>query len=160
MRFLTGKEEKTAIAYIEKAAEIALSSWCDKHCWSIIVKDEQIIGSWYNGPPGGNAYPTRCNINKNSYHPKVSDKTCCMHAEQRAIMDALANNSDKIVWSRLYFIRTDERGNPEHAGKPWCTICSKMSLDAGISEFVLWHEDWVCVYPTDEYNMISYQYSE
>jgi hypothetical protein len=73
-------------------------------------------------------------------------------------MDALARNSDKIIGSRLYFMRLDEEDNLTRAGKPYCTICSKMSLDVGIQEFVLWHEDGICVYDTDEYNLLSYKY--
>ncbi|MBI2668675.1 hypothetical protein HYX14_02425 [Candidatus Woesearchaeota archaeon] len=58
--------------------------------------------------------------------------------------------------SRLYFIRLDEQGNAEHAGEPYCTICSKMSLDAGIAEFVLWHKEGITVYKTKEYNEKSF----
>jgi hypothetical protein len=75
-------------------------------------------------------------------------------------MNALIDNPDKIIWSRLYFIRIDNDGKPTHAGKPYCTICSKMALDAGISEFVLRDETWVCVYDTDEYNTLSFNYSQ
>lgn len=90
----------------------------------------------------------------------TADKMCCVHAEQRAILDALKNNPDKITDSRLYFIRLNENGIPSRAGKPYCTICSKMALDVGIKEFVLWHEQGVCVYNTDEYNAFSFQYTE
>jgi len=55
-------------------------------------------------------------------------------------MNALIDAPDKIIGSRLYFVRIDENGKPTHAGKPYCTICSKMALDAGICEFVLWDE--------------------
>lgn len=44
------------------------------------------------------------------------------------------------------------------AGKPYCTICSKMALDVGIAEFVLWHEEGITVYDTKEYNELSFQY--
>lgn len=56
-------------------------------------------------------------------------------------MDALQHRPEKIKDSRLYFIRLDEIGNKLKAGKPYCTICSKMALDAGIAEFALWHEE-------------------
>ena len=75
-------------------------------------------------------------------------------------MDALRNNPDKIIGSRLYFIRLDDKGAPSRAGKPYCTICSKMALDIGIEEFVLWHEKGVCVYDTQEYNALSFQFKE
>lgn len=75
-------------------------------------------------------------------------------------MNALRNNPNKIVDSRLYFVRLDNSGTPSRVGKPYCTICSKMALDVGIKEFILWHEQGVCVYDTEEYNALSFQYTE
>lgn len=46
------------------------------------------------------------------------------------------------------------------AGKPYCTICSKLALDVGIKEFALWHEEGITIYNTEEYNTLSYQYNE
>lgn len=48
----------------------------------------------------------------------------------------------------------------ETAGQPYCTHCSRLALDAGIAEFVLWHNEGIAVYPTDEYNNLSYRYKE
>ena len=72
-------------------------------------------------------------------------------------MNALKKNPDKLSGSRLYFIRLDDNGTSSRAGKPYCTICSKMALDVGIAEFVLWHDKGVCVYDTEEYNALSFQ---
>lgn len=162
MRYLSNKEEQVAIEFFKKASVIALSSTCQRSkCGSIIIGiDNQIIGSGFNSPPRDSENQRRCSCSKEAYHKKVTDKTCCVHAEQRAIMDALKNNPEKITESRLYFIRLDENDDLSKAGKPYCTICSKMALDSGIKEFVLWHEDGICVYETDEYNTLSYQYSE
>jgi hypothetical protein len=33
-------------------------------------------------------------------------------------------------------------------------------LDVGISEFVLWHEQGITIYDTDEYNNLSFWYDE
>jgi hypothetical protein len=88
----------------------------------------------------------------------VTDKTCCVHAEQRAIMDALSSHPDKIKGSRLYFVRLDSEGNISPAGDPYCTHCSKLALDAGIAEFTLCRADGLAVYDTEEYNLVSYQY--
>lgn len=163
MRHLTGNEEQKAIDYIAKAAEIALGSTCERsRCGSIIVRDEEIIGSGFNSPPQNLEGQRRCSYSKDSYHPKVTDKTCCVHAEQRAIMDALRCNPDKITGSTLYFIRLDSDGSRSQtgvqSGKPYCTICSKMSLDVGIAEFVLWQKEGVCVYDTREYNLLSFEF--
>ena len=83
-----------------------------------------------------------------------------MHAEQKAMMDALKSNADHIVWSRLYFVRLDDEGEIAFSGKPWCTLCSKMALDVGIAEFVLRHKEGVAVYGTEEYNQLSFEYTE
>ncbi|MBW2995187.1 hypothetical protein KY312_02455 [Candidatus Woesearchaeota archaeon] len=159
MRILTGFAEKVAMKYINKSAEIAKSSKCLRSkCGSVIVKDDETIGQGYNSPPGDRTLE-KC-LKDNLPADFKSDKTCCVHAEQRAIMNALARNPDRIKGSRLYFIRLDENENPKRAGRPYCTICSKMALDAGIKEFVLWHEEGICVYDTKEYNTLSFQYRE
>lgn len=161
MRYLLENEEKKALEYINKAVKIALNSSCNRsRCGSVIVQDDEIIGSWFNSPPQNKEGQRRCSYSKDLYHKKVTDKTCCVHAEQRAIMDALRKNPNKLFGSRLYFIRLNDNGTPSSAGKPYCTICSKMALDVGIDEFVLLHENGFCVYDTDEYNELSFQYSE
>lgn len=161
MKEVIGEEERLAMDFIMKAVEVARNSTCDRaKCGSIIVKGGEIIGSGFNSPPGNLAEQKRCACSKELYHQKVTDKTCCVHAEQRAIMDTLQKNPDKIRGSRLYFIRLDKNGSPSRSGKPYCTHCSKLALDTGIKEFVLWQEKGICIYDTDEYNTISFQYKE
>ena len=159
MKLLSGIEEKEAMKFIDEAARFALDSGCErKKCGSIIVSDGKIIGKGFNSPPGNLDSQRRCSCPKDSYHKKVSDKSCCVHAEQRAIMDALKHAPEKITGSRLYFVRLDEHNQKTPSGEPWCTICSKMSLDSGVKEFVLWHENGIVVYDTDEYNRLSFEY--
>ena len=161
MKYLYGDEEKKAKEYVAKAVNVAKNATCEKSkCGSVIVKFDEVIGSGFNSPPQDNEEQKKCSNSKDSYHKKVTDKTCCVHAEQRAIMDALKKNPDKISGSRLYFIRLNDNGTPLRAGEPYCTICSKMALDVGISEFVLWHDKGVCVYDTKEYNALSFQFYE
>lgn len=161
MRYVSGHEEHVALEYVNQTVLIALQATCQRdRCGSIIVQNNEIIGTGFNSPPGNHEHQRRCTCEKDNYHKKVKDTTCCIHAEQRAIMDALQHNPDKISGARLYFIRLDEEGKPVKAGQPYCTICSKMALDVGIGEFVLWHNEGVCVYTTDEYNTRSFAYTE
>jgi len=161
MHYLKDQEEQDAIKYMNICAELAKKATCDRsHCGCVIVKDNVIIGQGFNSPPGNLENQRKCNVDKATYNKKVTDKTCCIHAEQRAIFDALKNNADKIDGARLFFIRLDDKGNMTKAGKPYCTICSKFALDSGIKEFVLWHKEGICVYDTEEYNTLSYQYNE
>ena len=158
---MSGEEKDAALSFLERAAVVARGATCHRaRCGSVIVKDGVVVGEGSNSPPGGLESQRRCSNEKDAYHRKVTDKTCCVHAEQRAIMDALRRTPDKVRGSRLYFIRVDEDGDLTRAGAPYCTICSKMSLDAGVSEFVLWHEDGVCVYDTEEYNDLSFRFGQ
>ena len=81
-----------------------------------------------------------------------------MHAEQRAIIDALQNNAEKIKGSTLIFVRLNEQDTLEPAGNPYCTQCSKSALDVGIAEFILINKEGPTAYSTEEYNILSYQY--
>jgi deoxycytidylate deaminase len=159
MKYLKSLEKQTALKYLELTAKQAQKSTCLRSkCGSIIIKDNKIIGIGFNSPPGNLKSQQRCLL-KNQLSDKFkSDKTCCVHAEQRAIMDALAKNPRELKGSRLYFIRLDKDDKMKYAGKPYCTICSKMSLDVGIAEFVLFHKEGICVYNTEEYNDLSFSF--
>lgn len=148
-----------AVEFFEEAKKVALNSTCERdRCGSVIVKNGIIIGKGFNSPPK-NIEQKRCGNDKTEYHTKVTDKTCCIHAEQRAIIDALRNNPEEINGSNLFFVRLDENGEISFAGKPYCTICSKMALDCGIRNFVLWHKEGIKFYDAEEYNNLSFKYS-
>lgn len=161
MYILNKIEEKIFQPFLEELINEAKKATCNRSkCWAIILKNGEIIWKWFNSPPLELDSQKRCSYIKDSYNKKVTDKTCCIHAEQRAIFYALKNNWDKIIWSRLYFIRLDQNNNPKISWKPYCTICSKSALDVWISEFVLWEKKWFCVYDTIKYNEISFLYND
>jgi deoxycytidylate deaminase len=158
MEFLKEQREKEAIEYMNKAAQVAARALClNAKCGTVIVKDGEIIGEGYNAPPLDKEENRTCNKELCPGKPKF-DKTCCMHAEWRAITDALKRSPEKLDGSILYFMRVDENGKLQKSGKPYCTVCSRMALDAGIDRFVLWHNEGICEYPTNEYNRLSYEY--
>ncbi len=161
MRYLSGNDAEEAMHYLNLAAGIAEKATCERHkCGSIVVAEGKVIGTGFNSPPADLGSQRRCSYSKDSYDKRVTDKTCCMHAEQRAVFDSLKNNPGKINGSRLYFIRLDEDGGMAKSGEPYCTICSKTALDCGIKEFILWHEAGICAYDTGEYNTLSYNYRD
>lgn len=154
-------EDSEGEKWMRTAAEVAKRATCGRSkCGSVIVRDGEVIGEGFNSPAGNLESQRRCGADKSSYHRKVTDKTCCIHAEERAIMDALRRHPDQVAGSTLYFIRLDKEGKPKFSGRPYCTICSKLALDVGIAEFVLWHESDITAYPTDEYNDLSYKFFE
>lgn len=156
MKKLYGLEEIEAVRYFTLAAEVALSSSCLRaKGGAVIVKDKEIIGQGYNSPPGDHALE-KC-FKDDLPEDFKSDKTCCVHAEQRAIFDALRNHPEKIQGSRIYYTRLDGDNQMVRASEPYCTICSKLVLDIDIEDFALWHKTGIFVYDTDEYNQLSFQ---
>lgn len=159
MRILEGAEKSQAEEYIQAAATLAQQAICeDARCGAVIVKDGEIIGCGFNSPPEGTSIH-RCRIPKSAYHLKVTDKTCCIHAEVRAIHDALRHSPDELAGSALYFVRVDEAGKLKRSGEPYCTLCSKLVLDVGIATFHLFREEGIVSYSTDEYNERSFSYA-
>lgn len=145
MRILTGKEEKEALKWFDKATELAGQSLCLRvHFGAVIVKDDKIIGAGFNSPPQNDPEYRTC---LNEYDIPAGfrhDRTCCIHAEQRAILDAIKNGKEQeIKGARIYAISIDNDGNKIKAKDVKCTICSREVLDAGISEFALYFEDGV-----------------
>jgi deoxycytidylate deaminase len=144
--------------YFKQAAIEATGALClrDK-CGAIIVLNGNIIGRGSNGPAQNNTKLCKCNLNLVDSPKPKSDRTCCMHAEWRAIIDAIRNTRD-LQGSTLYFTRVDQDGNILKSGQPYCTVCSRLALDTGISYFSLWHDSGIKIYDTTEYNELSYQF--
>lgn len=158
MEYLSGEKKDRAIAWMEKAADMARQSLCrNRHCGCVIVADNEIIGQGYNAPCLDKEENRRCNHAFGPGKPNF-DMTCCMHAEWRAITDAMKKQPEKLNGSTLYFTSVDEGGAIKSSGQPSCTTCSRMALDAGIAIFVLWHEEGIIEYPTDRYDYLSYSY--
>ncbi len=151
--------DEDSIFYMNEAAKVAKNALCLKaKCGTVIVKDKEIIGRGYNAPPLDIENNRTC-LDEYDFSGKPRyDHTCCMHAEWRAIIDALKHGSEKLKGSVLYFVRIDNDGNIKKSGKPYCTVCSRFALDVGISNFCLWHETGIAAYPTDEYDRLSYAY--
>jgi dCMP deaminase len=142
--------------FITTATLEAIKATClrDK-CGAVVVKDGLIIGKGWNGPAGNT--DTKCGLDLVDSPKPKSDRSCCVHAEWRAIMDAIRTKGD-IAGSSLYFARVDDNGTMLYSGAPYCTVCSRLALDSGIAYFVLAHESGIKRYDTKEYNDLSYQF--
>ena len=149
---------------LQECRWVAAKSKCLRaRCGSIIINTNvfgqtQIIGRGYNSPPGD------CSIalcRKDSLPADFkSDRTCCLHAEQRAIVDALLHYPGLLRGAKLYFLRLTAEGLPAVAGSPYCTICSKMALDAGLATFALWQGQGFIAYEANLYNEWSFGFSD
>jgi deoxycytidylate deaminase len=147
--------------FFEQAAKVAERSLCLKaKCGAIIVVDNHIIASGYNAPPRNDISNRKCNLHfpvTNRKKPK-SDCTCCVHAEWRAITNALRVYHGSFKGSTLYFTRVDDNGEIIYSGEPYCTVCSRLALDVGIETWALWHEDGIKLYDAKKDNDLSFEF--
>jgi deoxycytidylate deaminase len=159
MQRITGSELQAIRPFFEAAATVAQDATCLRaKCGTVIVKNGEIIGQGYNGPALDDEANRTCDSQYDlSTKPKY-DKTCCIHAEWRAILDACKRNAQKIGGSVLYFMRTDAEGNFTDAGEPFCTTCSRLTLESGVGHFALWNAGGADMYDAAEYNQKSYEF--
>jgi dCMP deaminase len=155
---LSGKELEVAEKYLDIAALAATRATCLRSsCGAVVVKDGVVLGTGHNSLPGDCA-PEVCLKEIGAIGAGFkSDRTCCTHAEIRAITIALKGHAD-VSGADVYFTRIDEEKNRVPSGRPYCTICSKFALEVGLQNFVLSHSFGVVAYPTDLYNNLSFTY--
>lgn len=157
---LEGENLWRAQGYLDLAAVEAVEATCLRSkCGSVVVGGGRVLGRGSNSLPGGVA-PTSCRKEDGSLAAGFkSDRTCCVHAEVRAIMGAVTSGED-VRDATLFFTRVDAEGARVPSGAPYCTICSKFALDAGVAFFVLEHDYGVVLYPTWLYNEVSFAYGQ
>ncbi len=145
--------------YFEDAATVAKYATCYRaRCGSVIVsKRNVIIGRGYNAPPLGDETQRTCDVEYHTDKKPKSDKTCCVHAEWNAIIDALKNYPEEIEGSTLYFMRIAGDNSFTEAGDPYCTVCSRLALQSGIRWFGLWNGGPQMI-DTKKYNLLSYDF--
>lgn len=116
--------------YLNIALAVAQRSTCmRKRYGAVIVKNDEIIATGYNGAPRG---ALNCNCigkcaRENYKHGEGYELCPAVHAEQNAIISASRNN---MIGSTLY-LACIETSNPEP-----CVICRRMIKNAGISQVV------------------------
>lgn len=121
--------------YLGIAQAVGKRSTCIRRQYgAVIVKNDEIISTGYNGSPRGEE--NCCDTGScwreehNIPHGQMYEKCLAVHSEANAIISA---PRDKLIGSVLYLCG-NENGT-EIAAEP-CEICRKMIKNAGISEVV------------------------
>lgn len=110
--------------FLRIAREIATGSKCvSTHVGALIVKDNRIISTGYNGTPAG--YINCCDYWKGQYTPEHHDWSAAheIHAEMNAVLWA-ARQGQKIEGATLYCTLEP------------CLNCAKHMVGAGIKRIV------------------------
>lgn len=133
--------------YCNIASAVSLRSTClRRHYGAVIVKDDRIISTGYNGSPRREI--NCCDVgtcNRDVNHcEKGSGYLLCpaVHAEMNAIINASKND---LIGSTLYIVGIDFTKSPEeippttsvvYADPRPCSLCRRMIVNAGIDSVI------------------------
>jgi hypothetical protein len=182
MRRLDDHSAQDALAWLLKAADVATRSQClrpNGKCGAVIIGGDTILGFSYNRPPWGTKILScwkddiKNRLKLEGYLVSSFKRgwlpTCCLHAEELAILNALERKpsdddaEDYFEGAVMYFARVDDNGNITPSGRPWCTRCSSKAAEYNIGWCLMhkkeaWGEEGIYVYTSKEYNEISFRY--
>lgn len=124
--------------YLTIAEAVASKSPCLKnHYGAVIVKDDVIIATGYNGPARGESHCLTCTkeCKGKDYNAYVSCPA--IHAEQNAIIAASRRD---MVGAIMYLFGNTADENSENYGKEVnaipCEICFRLLKNSGIDKVV------------------------
>lgn len=125
--------------YLDIARTVAERSTCLRRMFgAIIVKDDVIISTGYNGAPRGRKNCSdigECMRDKLKI-PRGERYELCrsVHAEANAI---IAASRDAMLGSTLYMVCVSPKDGSLFAGTNSCMMCKRMIINAGISTVVV-----------------------
>ena len=125
--------------YLDIAQTVSERSTClRKRYGAIIVKNDSIISTGYNGAPRDRKNCSDldfCMRNKLNI-PRGERYEMCrsVHSEANAI---IAASREQMIGSTLYMCCTDPQTNAIEGGTNSCMMCKRMILNAGIAQVVI-----------------------
>ena len=141
--------------YLDIAQTVAERSTCMRRKFgAIIVKDDSIVSTGYNGAPRGRANCNEINfcIREKLNIPRGERYELCrsVHAEMNAIIHA---SRERMLGATLYLVGK-EAGTGEYVeNASACAMCKRAIINAGITRVVirnskekftaLYVEDWI-----------------
>jgi len=154
MRYARQDEIPEIEFYMKLCAEEAINSKCKKSQRGVmIVKDDEAIGKGYNEP----TIPELCCLRDNIKDNSRVELCTGLHAEENAILNALKTGIS-LAGARMYHERVKDGKVTTVGDIPSCTVCSRLVLKSGISEFVLRHKRGYAIFGAEEFNRMSFDY--
>lgn len=126
-----------AAYYLQMAADAAKRSTCMKrHYGAIIVKDDHIVSTGYNGAPRGRANCDLLGACPRMAVPNNTDYSTCrsVHAEANAIIHA---NYNDMIGSTLYLAGWDCKTDKPVTETSPCPMCKRMIINAQIKQVIV-----------------------
>jgi len=129
--------------YLGIAEKVCKRSTCLRRQYgAIIVKNDTIVSTGYNGPVRGglNCFEVGCIKDElNAPHGSAYEFCPAVHAEENAIINA-ARSGVSVVGGTMYIYGEDRRSGKIVAAMP-CERCKRAIINAGIKEVVIKKED-------------------
>lgn len=124
--------------YLNVAETFAYRSTCIKRKYgAVIVKDDVVISTGYNGSPRGfeNCCDTgKCQRLAMDLHQGQGYDICrAIHAEQNALLNC---SREQTMGADLYLAGVNPADNSVHQAKP-CPLCARMIIQAGIRNVIM-----------------------
>lgn len=125
--------------YLDIAQTVAERSTCMRRKFgAIIVKDDSIVSTGYNGAPRGRANCNEINfcIREKLNIPRGERYELCrsIHAEANAI---IAASRDRMIGSTLYMACVSPVDGSLFPGTSSCMMCKRQIINAGIETVVI-----------------------
>ncbi len=107
---------------------------------AIIIKEDAIVSTGYNGPPRGSSNCNKC-LKDEMNAPKWERYDLCpaVHAEENAIVNA-ARNGTQVKDGTLFVIGKDVKKNRYTESHP-CNRCKRAIINAGIKTVVTQNDE-------------------
>ncbi|NLE13928.1 MAG: dCMP deaminase family protein [Clostridiales bacterium] len=125
--------------YLDIAMTVAERSTCLRKCYgAIIVKNDTIISTGYNGAPRGRA--NCCDLGtclrEKLAIPRGERYELCrsVHSEANAI---IAASREQMLGSTLYMACVDPRTREIIPGTTSCSMCKRFIINAGIERVIV-----------------------
>ena len=125
--------------YLDIAQTVAERSTCLRKCYgAIIVKDDVIVSTGYNGAPRGrvNCCDLGHCMREKLNIPRGERYELCrsIHSEQNAIIAAAR---ERMLGATLYMVCVDPKDGSLVAGTSSCMMCKRVIINAGIERVVI-----------------------
>ena len=125
--------------YLDIAQTVAERSTCLRRAFgAIIVKNDVIVSTGYNGAPRGriNCCDRGTCIREDMNIPRGERYELCrsVHSEANAI---IAAPREQMLGSTLYMVCLDPKDKSLQSGTSSCMMCKRMIINAGISKVVI-----------------------
>ena len=129
--------------YLDIAGTVATRSTCMRRCFgAIIVKNDSIVSTGYNGAPRGrkNCNDIRYCVREKLQIPRGERYELCrsVHAEQNAIIAASREN---MIGATLYMTCLDPNDHHVMGNVCSCSMCKRSIINAGIEKVVVREEN-------------------